>query len=146
MKNRQPFLHWLLTMATLGQYAFIWIFLLARDANQMAGEERIPIKKHARAFGLFWSIYFGGFIAAALTPMETIAQSASYVFSFMMFLAVGLLGYFFWLLFTVARELRLERIKGIPSNGALFGYSLLYMSSLALLQSKVNKGPNQAAQ
>lgn len=145
MKNRQPFLHWLLTMGTLGQYAFVWIFLFARDANQLAGAERIPIKKHARSFGLFWGIYLIGFIATALTPIEIWAEAPSYVFNSMMLLAVGLLGYFFWLLFAVAGALRLAGVPSIPSNGALVGYSVLYLSSLPLLQSRVNKSPNQAA-
>lgn len=144
MKRRHPFLHWLLMMGTLGQYAFVWIFLLARDVNQLAGEERITVKRHAPIFGLFWSLYLFGFVAIALTPRETLVRSPSYVFNGMMLLAAGLLGYFFWLLFAVAKELRGARIQGIPSNGALIGYSLLYMSSLPILQSRVNKRSNQA--
>jgi tryptophan-rich sensory protein len=141
MKFRHPFLHWLLIIGTLGQYAFVWLFLLARDANQLAGEERISIKKHARIFGFLWGVYFIGFIAAALTPIESLAKSQSYGFSFMMSLAIGLIAYFFWLLFAVAKELRRGQIQRIPSNGALLGYSLLYMSSLPLLQGRMNKGP-----
>jgi len=35
--KRNPLLHWVIALATLGQYAFIWMFLLARDVNRLAG-------------------------------------------------------------------------------------------------------------
>lgn len=140
MKSRHPFFHWLLMIMTLGQYAFVWIFLLAQDANFLAGEGRIPVKKHARLFGLFWSIYLIGFIyTTTLTSVEALAQAPSYILNAMMFLASGLLCYFFWLVINVANELRSAGIQRIPSSSALFGYSLLYFSSLPLLQDRLNK-------
>jgi hypothetical protein len=135
-------------MATLSLYGFAWAFFLARDANTLAGEERIQIKKHGLIFGVLLGIYLVGLLAVASMPIRELATSLSYpgIFGFMMMLAVSLMAYFFWLLFAVAGEFRRANIPGIPSNGALFGYSLLYMSSLPLLQSRLNKRPNQAAQ
>ncbi|HEY4301372.1 MAG TPA: hypothetical protein VGM73_10885 [Candidatus Didemnitutus sp.] len=146
MKGRNPLLGWLLIMATLGQYAFVWVFFLARDVNHAADEERVHVSKHACIFGCMWIIYAICMIAAARSPIEALAYAPAYVFPLVMLLTVSLLSYFFWLILAVAKEMRRTGITRVPSNGALIGYSLLYMTSLPLLQRRVNGELNKAAQ
>jgi len=143
MKPRDPFLNWLLIIVTLGQYMWVWVFLLARDANHLAGTEYIQVRKHAKIFGTLWGLYILGLVFLSGTPTGGLASIPSYVMWSMMLLAFTLLGYFFWLLCSTAEVLRREGVPSVPSDGALILYSLLYMSSLPLLQSRLNHRPRQ---
>lgn len=144
MKPRDPFLNWLLIMVTLGQYMWVWVFLLARDANRLAGIEYIQVRKHAKILGTFWGLYILGLVFLSLTPTGELASVPSYMRWGMVLLVVTLMGYFFWLLCSTAEVLRREGVPFVPSDGALILYSLLYMSSLPLLQSRLNHRPRQA--
>jgi hypothetical protein len=94
MKQRDPFLNWLLILVTLGQYTWVWTFLLARDANHPAGAELIRIKKHAQIFGAMWGIYVIAVALISFIPIREVAFVPSYILPAMMLLAVTLLGYF----------------------------------------------------
>src|SRR4051812_9590286 len=119
MKQRDPFLNWLLILLTLGQYTWVWTFLLARDANHLAGVEYIQVKKHARIFGAMWGIYAMGLVFISLIPTREVAFAPAYILPAMMLLAVTLLGYFFWLLCSTAEVFRREGVASVPSDGAL---------------------------
>jgi hypothetical protein len=146
MKQRDPFLNWLLILLTLGQYMFVWVFLLARDANRLAESEYIQVRKHMRIFSVVWSIYFLGLVAIALVRLGVLPAAPVYLMPIIALLAFASVGYFIWLLLSVAEVLRHEGVPGIPSDGALIFYCFLYMAALPLLQSRLNKAPNQTAQ
>ncbi len=138
LKKKNPILHWVIMMITFGQYAFIWAFLMARDVNELQGEEKIEIKKNAKIFVLLWSIYFIVFVYLNLRYLTGIIPPAPLFFGEFT-LGVVLLIFFIRVVLKVGSELRKMKEENIPSTENLIFLSLIYMISLPILQSKINK-------
>ncbi len=138
--RRDPFLHWLLVMGTLGQYAFLWGFRLARDVNQLSPAAQIPVRKHARIFAAGYVSYL---LAATAISVRLWREGPSAeldaAFWPVYLLGVGVLLYFIWLLARIAKELRRISHTTSPGAPAVILLSFLWMTSLPLLQGHVNK-------
>jgi hypothetical protein len=140
--KRDPFLHWLLTMVSFGQYGLVWAFLMARDVNQLGETKRLNLRLHAGvfcsayAFLMFGCVYLGVGGWAAMTEEEF--QRIETTNSWMMPLAIGLTVYMVWLLVFVAKRLRgLTKSHKPKTAKVIFLYALLALS-LPLLQKHLN--------
>ena len=132
-------------MVTLGQYGFLWGFSLARDVNQMAGGKRIAVRRHSQVFGIGYVIYILSAIAISVYEWRAdVGPAFDTLFSGVFLLGVALFSYFVWLLICVGRELRGISHCSVPRSSSIIILSFLWMTSLPLLQSHLNKMPNQA--
>ena len=139
--RRDPFTHWLLTMVTFGQYAFLWGFRLAGDANALVGGGVFEVKKHARAFLIAYVIYilaFFGFTTVAWNE-PSISLLFDSVFWCVYAFAIGLTCYFLWVLVRVAQMLRKISGQDVPRSITVVLFFFLWALSLPLLQKHLNK-------
>lgn len=151
--KRDPSLHWWLTALTLGQYGFLWGFRLAHDANELAGGSALDVKKHARVFRIGYTVYIvsGIILVAAASWLDADPTPlGDSVFWYLYALAMGLTGYFLWILVRVAQILRSVSGSNIPWSGTVVLLFFLGAISLPMLQDHLNKQiekkPNQAPQ
>jgi hypothetical protein len=105
--QRNPFLHWLLMMVTIGQYGLLWGFRLARDVNRLSPATPIPVQKHARVFAVGYVVYLAALIVLSVRmwrdgPSPTLDS----IFWPVYFLGVALTSHFIWLLTRIAKQLR----------------------------------------
>lgn len=139
--RRDPFLHWVLTMVTFGQYGMFWGFRLACEANRLSGRDSLDAKKHARVFLIGYIIYIFAFVGISVTAGQTPGNSPliDSVFWCAYVLALGLTCYFLWVLVRVAQMLRSIWGTDFPRSGTIVLLFFLWMTSLPLLQSHLNK-------
>jgi hypothetical protein len=130
----------MLIVVTLGQYAFAWMFLLARDANRLSGGELLNVRKHATAFSIVWGLYLVVFVSVAVQPLETrFTPPVLYATFPMAVLASVVMGHCVWIFTRIVKALREAGVADVPGNGALIGYTFLYVTSLPVLQSRLNR-------
>lgn len=138
--RRDPFLHWLLTMVTFGQYGFLWGFRIARDADILASGDGLNLKKHRRVFLTGDVIYMTAFgISLASGDAIGTGTRADIVFWCVVSLAWGLTGYFLWILARTARMLRKVSETDSPRSGVVVFLFFFLAGSLPLLQHHLNK-------
>jgi hypothetical protein len=138
--RRNPFLHWLLMIVTLGQYGFLWGFRLARDVNRLSPAAPIPVQKHARAFVIGYIGYFGAMTAISVLVWRVgPIPDLNSAFRPLFFLGVALTVHFIWLLTRIAGQLRSISQSAAPRTSTVVLLSFLWMTSLPYLQSHANK-------
>lgn len=143
-KKRNPLVHWLLTVLTGSVYGIFWIYKMAIDANEIAGSERIKIKKNVcitvvlfAAYLVLFTLNFQAFqknfeLTQAGSPPE--GPGILFLINWLVGLA--------WLIHLVSLLIRTANIARtkiqIPSSGVLVLLTFIYMIALPLLQSKLN--------
>ena len=139
--RRNPFLHWLLTLVTFGQYGIVWTFLMARDVNRANSAMRLHLRTHVGVFSLAYAIYISGFLYLGPWSMRTTEgfQRLETVSGWMLPLAVGLTVYWGWLLVFIARALRSLNSSNKPATGTVVLLSFLWATSLPFLQKCLNE-------
>lgn len=143
-KNRSPIIFYLITIFTGGLFGVVWTYLMASDANALAGEERIKIRKNVTiTLGLF-SMYFAlwAFNFHQFEENFEIAQAggnpqilgAAFFLNF--FIGLALMGH---LISVILRAAKIARTKiDLPNSLALGVLTMVYMIALPILQSKLN--------
>lgn len=144
-KKRNPIIFWLIAIFTGGLFGFIWTYLMASNSNALAGEERIKIKKNVIiTVGLF-AVYLVLF-AFNLLEFEKnfeIAQAgetpdmpgAAFFLNF--FIGLVMMGHLVSVLLRIANIARTK--VDVPNSAVLVVLTLIYMITLPILQSKLNK-------
>ncbi len=127
--------YYLLTIVTLGQFAFVWVYLMAKQTN-LGGRE---LARDIKVFFPLYVIYVGSAIASLIYQKNT-GFSLGYDILPVFILILAVAFYLLWLivkwLFRIAARIREQSIP-VPSNLALFFMLCLYAICLPLLQSKL---------
>lgn len=145
MTPKNPILHWILIHLTLGQYAFLWGFLIARDLNQFLGEDRFKLKKRTKLFSILYAVYAIGFASYFIVFINQVSGgspklSILYIAFFILLLvSLAILFIFLTLLIDVGKTLREIQKLDTPSTGSIVLLTFLYFISLPWFQSKLNK-------
>ena len=144
-KKRNPLIHWLLTVLTGSVYGIFWIYKMAIDANSIAGEEKIKIKKNVCITVILFVVYLILFtlnFQTFLKNFELAQAGSSPEGPGLIFLINWLVG-LAWLIHLVSLLIRTANIARtkiqIPSSAVLALLTFIYMITLPLLQSKLNK-------
>lgn len=143
MKRRSSVLRYILTLATGGQFAFAWLFLMAFDVNQ-AKRNYVPwLTAVTIGFVVLYVVYLSlvGYNmyqisrATAETYSSVHAQTIPMWPLFLM--ATLLLACSVYLLVKIASFLRQSGVA-TPRNGVLVLLFFLYLISLPMLQNRLN--------
>jgi uncharacterized membrane protein YoaK (UPF0700 family) len=128
--------YYLLTIATLGQFAFVWVYLMVKEAS-LGGQE---LARDLKLFVPLYVLYCGSAVASVIYREQTgITLSHEYPLFFYLVLAVSI--YLVWLLFKwllrIATHFRRHSVS-VPSNFVLFLLFCFGAICLPVLQSKFN--------
>lgn len=144
MKNRNTSLYYLTTLITGGQFSFVWLFLMASDANSMAKNHIPRLKPFVVGFSALYVTYLvlvGYTIAQfASRPEPNIAPAvvtSGYYFTALLLMALTIMALTWFLILRVARFVR-NKGQRVPGAAALLLLSLFFLVSLPLLQSRLN--------
>lgn len=145
MKQRRPWLHYLLVWLSGGLFWFAWPFLMARDINA-ASRQQVP--RLAALTALYGGIlvFYCGLVAyqihrvAAydLSDGEPFEPASGWYIGLLLALALLLFAFPAYL---VAKSAEFLRARGRPTLGRFASVALFicYGLSLPLLQSKLNE-------
>ncbi len=130
----KAFGYYLLTIVTLGQFAFVWVYLMVKEAN-LAGQE---FARDLKIFIPLYTLYIGSGIASVVYKDQTgimLSQEYPAVLFIMLIVAFYLVWLLIKWLFRVAAYFRRQTVS-VPSNKALFLLFCFCAISLLVLQSK----------
>lgn len=143
IKRRNPFIHWAIIIISFGQYAFFWPFLMARDINRISKKEVIPWPQIARRFVIVYCLYMTGFVSSIFIFLSRLFPQSHFIPTTLYWalfpLAIYLMIVFFKMLFSIRQQLLNLNKTTPPSSSLLIITTLVYMISVPLLQSSLNK-------
>lgn len=128
---------YVLTLLTGGHFALVWIFLMMYEVQKKGGNL-------ARNLGLYAAIFFAAYFIYIVTVGYGVYRFIygeilpEKYFFYLVPVAVFILIGFGSLLFTIANFIRSKSVR-IPNNLVLCLLLFAYLSTLPLLQVKLNK-------
>ena len=138
---------YILTLLTGGQFALIWLFLMASQVNNGNNSINSKLKHYAVIFFTLYIIYlslvFYGMYQFSQGHAGATILHNPIVFAVLLTIAVGLLWYAGVLLFRIARYIRSQTIE-LPGNAVLILLVFCYAAAFPLLQSRLNRAHLQS--
>lgn len=142
MVKRNTTIYYILSLFTGGQFAFLWLFLMAKDVNSVKANYIPRLSLFGLSFMTLYITYMTMFVyLVSQFPRTTLPsrELTSYSYLPIMFLiSVIMLIYAGYL---VAKIAGFVRESGIPvmGNTGLILLFFVYLVSLPILQSKLNR-------
>ena len=132
-----------MTLATLGQFAFVWLYLMAKQAK-LSGKELITdTKVFCCLYIVYFTACFWGLYQNLLGNKHFISENMYFFWSIM-----AIAFYLLWLtgkwLVKVANHIRGKSIE-LPNNIILLILIPFYALAFPLLQSKLNHAYSKSA-
>ena len=127
-----------LVALTSGIYAFFWAFQLMRAIESLSAAEKFPIQLYRRVLVWYLAIYF----MAIFYGLTHIGPPGSAAFSpvWVLVMALWLWNYMLYLVVKVHRAVgRLNPTRQRRSTSAIVGLTLLFFTSLPVLQTEVDE-------
>jgi hypothetical protein len=139
--KRSPLLYWVLTCLTFAQFAFVWVFLMARDVNALTTGRRLRLRIHVAVFSAAYTIYWLGLLYVGFWSQQTSDefQRVEAINVWIIPLAIGMMFYFGWLLVFLAKRMREMNSSAEPKTKTVLLLSLFWALSLPYLQKHLNK-------
>ena len=128
--------YYLLTLATFGQFSFVWTYLMAKEAqlddDQLHSDTKLFVPLYVLYIGfLFFTLYYQKVYKAPFI------HEYFYVSCLAFAIALCLIWLLFKWLFRIASHIRSNSIE-LPNNFVLFLLLCVYAITLPLLQNKLN--------
>ncbi len=143
INKRTSWLHWIIVLASLGQYAFLWAYLLFRDVSRLNGQPKEKTAKHGRNMAILYAIYICGFLTLQIGFMSEGSfqgtMKATYLFPLELAIGLTLFVYFLFLISRTSTMLQLVSNEEVPSSLVMTLCTFVYVISLPILQGKLNK-------
>jgi hypothetical protein len=140
MKSRSEWLCYVLLLFTNGLFAFIWIFLLMRDVNRLAGRRVFPAGGLLIVLAAGFLIYLAVLIFPRTLATE-LALPQGYSFAAVFSLAVSFLVFLMTVLILIYRRSKLALGQPFGAIDVLktIGLSVVMFLSFIMVQQQVNR-------
>lgn len=133
-KIRNPFISWLLTVATGGIYLFFWAWLVASELNSAEKKKAFPVKLWRNTAIILYGLALVGFLLAINdgTPFLFIA------------VCLCLLGFFLYIQVAIGNYIKSKDVQlntgGNFSNAlSIFLFWIVANTGVAYMQSGINR-------
>ena len=137
-RPRSPVALYGLVMATSGVYAFFWALSLMEDLNELLGAQRFKVAAFRRIVVILLFAYALSVLYLMSTIGSTLRQdSALRESAFVM--AFGLIAFLVWLVVRINQEIGSLTSEPRTGTGQMIWLTVLFFSSLPMLQADVNR-------
>jgi hypothetical protein len=143
MKRRSSLLNYILALLTGGQFAFVWLFLMAFDVNKARNNYVPRLAAVCVAFIVLYVVYLSlvGYsvyqIGTASTETYPSLSARTIPMAPLLLMAIMLLACAVYLLVRIANFVR-EGGAAFPRNSVLVLLFFFYFASLPMLQNRLN--------
>jgi hypothetical protein len=144
MKRRSSLINYVLTLITGGQFAFVWLFFMAFDVNEVKQNHVPRLNAMCTGFIILYVLYLllvgYNICLIGTATAESYSSLSTRIIPIwpLLIMAVALLTCSIYLLLRIADFARQNGVSTL-SNGVVVLLLFVYMISLPMLQNRLNR-------